>query len=132
MTCMKTICIISICLISASIAVGQTAQDVLQYEHILDQGKKTRKQWGYAYENRNEIQMFFSALFLGYKWMISSQDGVNCTFTPSCSEYGMLAIKKYGAFKGIPMTFDRLTRCHGFNAKDYKLDEHNHLKTDYP
>lgn len=132
MTWAKTICIITSCLISLCFARAQTAADVMQYERLLGYKGEKQQKWAYAHENRNEVQMFFSALFLGYKWFISSQDGVNCTFTPSCSEYGMLAVKKHGAFKGIPMTFDRLTRCHGFNAGKYKLDERTHLKTDYP
>ena len=34
-----------------------------------------------------------------------------CGFTPTCSEYGKIALKKYGTRKGIKMTFLRLMRC---------------------
>nr|WP_306800200.1 membrane protein insertion efficiency factor YidD [Endozoicomonas sp. YOMI1] len=34
-----------------------------------------------------------------------------CRFEPSCSEYGLLAIQKYGAGKGWRMTLNRLKRC---------------------
>ena len=34
-----------------------------------------------------------------------------CTFIPSCSEYMILAIEKYGAFKGFRMGVSRLFRC---------------------
>lgn len=36
---------------------------------------------------------------------------VRCKFTPSCSDYAILAIKKYGAFKGTLKTINRLYRC---------------------
>ena len=34
-----------------------------------------------------------------------------CRFYPSCSEYGRLAIKKYGLFLGLPKTLWRVLRC---------------------
>jgi len=33
-----------------------------------------------------------------------------CNFSPSCSNYSMMSIKRYGAAKGFVMTFDRLAR----------------------
>lgn len=34
-----------------------------------------------------------------------------CKFHPSCSEYGKLALKKYGLLRGLPMTVWRIVRC---------------------
>lgn len=34
-----------------------------------------------------------------------------CRFTPSCSEYTIQAIAKYGAFRGIVMGARRILRC---------------------
>jgi hypothetical protein len=42
---------------------------------------------------------------------------VGCKFTPTCSEYAVLAIKKYGAFKGVILAFGRLCRCTPFSSK---------------
>ena len=50
-------------------------------------------------QNPNELQMILSGLFLTYKTLISSQDQVKCVFTPSCSEYGLMAVKKFGIIK---------------------------------
>lgn len=62
-----------------------------------------------------------------YKKYISSQDGSNCNFKPSCSEYCYLSIKKKGVFWGILNSFDRLTRCNGTRL-GYHLDpESNRL-----
>jgi putative membrane protein insertion efficiency factor len=35
-----------------------------------------------------------------------------CKFHPSCSEYAVLAIRKHGVFRGVPMAVRRLVRCH--------------------
>jgi uncharacterized protein len=34
-----------------------------------------------------------------------------CKYHPSCSEYAVLAIRKYGVFKGIVLAAWRLLRC---------------------
>jgi len=34
-----------------------------------------------------------------------------CKYTPTCSEYGYQAIKKYGVIRGIPKTVWRIMRC---------------------
>jgi putative component of membrane protein insertase Oxa1/YidC/SpoIIIJ protein YidD len=41
---------------------------------------------------------------------------LSCCFTPSCSEYMLLAIKKYGAFIGFFKGVNRLFRCHPPNG----------------
>ena len=38
-----------------------------------------------------------------------------CRFTPTCSQYALEAIEKYGAVKGGRLTFKRLMRCNPFN-----------------
>jgi uncharacterized protein len=79
-------------------------------------------------QNPNELQMILSGLFLTYKTLISSQDQDKCVFTPSCSEYGLMAVKKFGIIKGGISTMDRMTRCNGFNVKKYSFDfKTNHL-----
>ena len=43
-----------------------------------------------------------------------------CVFEPSCSNYTLLAIEKYGALKGFCKGIKRLTRCHPPNCgEDY-------------
>ena len=34
-----------------------------------------------------------------------------CIYKPSCSEYCILAIKKYGVRQGLSMFFERINRC---------------------
>lgn len=35
----------------------------------------------------------------------------NCIYQPTCSNYSVEAIKKYGAYKGLILTMKRLNRC---------------------
>jgi putative membrane protein insertion efficiency factor len=91
-----------------------------------------KKEYVEAKNNKNEVQVVFSGLFLFYKTFFSSQDLTVCTFTPSCSEYGILAVKKFGMVKGGVMTMDRLTRCNGLSPQNYEFDKTNMLLKDDP
>ena len=44
---------------------------------------------------------------------------LRCSFEPSCSEYMILAVKKYGTFKGVAKGINRLLRCHPPGGIDY-------------
>ncbi|KFL45599.1 membrane protein insertion efficiency factor YidD [Sphingobium sp. SA2] len=43
----------------------------------------------------------------------------SCRFAPSCSEYAILAIRKYGAIKGSWLAGKRLMRCHPWGGSGY-------------
>jgi uncharacterized protein len=43
----------------------------------------------------------------------------SCRFTPSCSQYGVEALQKYGALKGGWLTLKRIGRCQPFNPGGY-------------
>lgn len=84
-------------------------------------------------DNNNELEFIFSNLFLFYKSFISSQDFSSCKFSPSCSEYGIIAIKRIGFLEGVVATFDRLTRCHPLILPgEYGYDEETGLFIDEP
>ena len=38
-----------------------------------------------------------------------------CRFYPTCSNYGITAINRYGCIKGGILTFKRVIRCNRFN-----------------
>lgn len=46
-----------------------------------------------------------------YQRKAPKQLRASCRFEPSCSNYGILAINKYGSFKGSIMTIKRIFRC---------------------
>lgn len=53
----------------------------------------------------------FIILIKLYQYLLSPLLGAQCRYTPTCSQYGMEAIKKYGAFKGGWLTLKRIARC---------------------
>lgn len=54
-----------------------------------------------------------------YKYSISPMLPPSCRFTPTCSEYAIEAIKKYGPFNGLWLAVKRLSRCHPWGGKGY-------------
>ncbi|MBQ7579208.1 MAG: membrane protein insertion efficiency factor YidD [Clostridia bacterium] len=62
-----------------------------------------------------------SGFVLLYKYAISPLLPHTCKFTPSCSFYGFLAIKRFGFFKGTFMAIKRVFRCNPFSVggEDY-------------
>ena len=51
-----------------------------------------------------------------YQYAISPMLVSHCRFTPTCSEYAMEAIDRFGAVSGSWMALRRLLRCHPFHA----------------
>lgn len=43
----------------------------------------------------------------------------HCIYVPTCSQYGIEAIQKYGALKGGSLTVLRLLRCNPFAKGGY-------------
>lgn len=47
-----------------------------------------------------------------YRYGISPLIPARCRYTPTCSEYALEALGKYGAGKGAWLTIRRISRCH--------------------
>ncbi len=54
-----------------------------------------------------------------YKREISPMLPPCCRYTPTCSEYAMQAVEKYGAVKGGWLAAKRILRCHPFHEGGY-------------
>jgi len=54
-----------------------------------------------------------------YQWIISPWLGSKCRYTPTCSHYGIEALKKYGPIKGIWLTVKRISKCHPWGGQGY-------------
>lgn len=129
---MKNIVIVFLLLSLQGLSSDCLAQlNAQKYRNIVPDGNRKTEYWQ-AKNNQNEVQVAFSGLFLFYKSFISSQDVTACTFTPSCSEYGILAIKSHGLISGGLMTMDRLTRCNGLSPEKYEVDRKKMLLKDDP
>lgn len=50
-----------------------------------------------------------------YQRGISPMLGPRCRFTPTCSEYCVQAIQKYGVMRGTWKSIRRILRCHPFH-----------------
>jgi len=50
-----------------------------------------------------------------YQYTLSPLIGRHCRFEPSCSNYFILAVQKYGAVRGTLRGLWRVCRCHPFN-----------------
>ena len=50
-----------------------------------------------------------------YQKYISPMKGTKCPYIPSCSQYGLEAIQKYGALKGGLLALWRILRCNPFS-----------------
>jgi putative membrane protein insertion efficiency factor len=70
-------------------------------------------------------------LLRAYKWAISPMFPPACRYVPTCSEYAMEAVERYGALRGGLMALLRLLRCHPFAHGGYdpvvklNLDQQN-------
>jgi len=70
------------------------------------------------------MKKIFKFLFLGiirfYQYVISPITPASCRYIPTCSQYAVEAIQKYGPIKGGWMALKRILRCnpwggHGFD-----------------
>ena len=52
-----------------------------------------------------------------YKILISPMLPKSCKFTPSCSTYCVIAIKRFGVVVGVFYTFERIIKCSHFSKK---------------
>jgi putative membrane protein insertion efficiency factor len=69
------------------------------------------------------MNRFFSMIFVGlirfYQYCISPLLMPACRYTPSCSQYGLEAVKKHGAFVGGRLTVKRFCSCHPWGGHGY-------------
>lgn len=54
-----------------------------------------------------------------YRKAISPWFPPSCKFTPTCSQYGLEAIERFGAVKGGLLTVWRILRCNPWSAGGY-------------
>jgi putative membrane protein insertion efficiency factor len=62
---------------------------------------------------------FLILLIKIYQYTLSPFIGRNCRYTPTCSNYGIEAIRKYGAIKGGWLTIKRVASCNPWGGSGY-------------
>jgi uncharacterized protein len=55
----------------------------------------------------------------GYQRFLSPLLPPSCRFYPTCSQYAILALEKYGFFKGSFLAIKRILKCHPFHPGGY-------------
>ncbi len=53
------------------------------------------------------------------KYLSPLKIGYHCIYTPTCSQYAIEALEKYGVFKGLWLSIRRILRCHPFAKGGY-------------
>lgn len=63
------------------------------------------------------VAKFLRMLVRLYQLTLSPWVGRSCRFVPTCSNYAIEALEKYGAVKGTYLTIYRLLRCHPLGGR---------------
>ncbi|HCS31329.1 MAG: membrane protein insertion efficiency factor YidD [[Eubacterium] siraeum] len=69
------------------------------------------------YKNKMKYVLLFFVKI--YRMTLSKWLPRCCRFTPSCSEYAMIALRRFGAVKGSYLAIRRIIRCNPFSEGGY-------------
>lgn len=70
-------------------------------------------------EKRSVVARALMAAIRWYRRYISPLLPDSCIYSPTCSEYMLEAVQKYGAARGFWLGFKRILRCHPFHRGGY-------------
>lgn len=65
------------------------------------------------------LTKIFIGMIRFYQYAISPYLPPSCRYTPSCSTYGVEALRKYGPFKGGWLTMKRVASCNPWGGSGY-------------
>jgi len=65
------------------------------------------------------VKRFLIAVIRFYQKNISPLTPPSCRFIPTCSQYAVEALEKYGAVKGSWLALKRLSKCHPFHRGEH-------------
>ena len=51
-----------------------------------------------------------------YRFSLAGLLGGRCRYLPTCSEFGLIAVRRFGALRGGLMTARRILRCHPWHV----------------
>ena len=65
------------------------------------------------------MSRLLAALVLAYRATLGPFLGGHCRYQPTCSQYALDAIAKYGPWRGGWRAAKRIARCHPFGGRGY-------------
>ncbi|MDD3167871.1 MAG: membrane protein insertion efficiency factor YidD [Eubacteriales bacterium] len=65
------------------------------------------------------LKRIIMLLIRGYQKFISPMFPATCRFYPTCSQYFLQAVEKYGACRGSFLGIKRILKCHPFHPGGY-------------
>jgi hypothetical protein len=65
------------------------------------------------------VQILVLGLLRAYKWALSPLLPPACRYVPTCSDYALEAVDRFGVARGSWMAVARLLRCHPFARGGY-------------
>ena len=65
------------------------------------------------------IRVLLAGVIRAYQLALSPLLGQRCRFYPSCSQYALQAVMRFGVLKGGWLALRRLARCHPWHAGGY-------------
>ena len=65
------------------------------------------------------MKQFVTSAIRFYQRQISPLSPPRCRYIPTCSEYALEAVEKYGAVKGSWLAAKRILRCNPFHKGGY-------------
>jgi len=72
---------------------------------------------------KSSFRTLLVAPFIGliqlYKMVISPWMGPKCRYTPTCSQYAIDALRKYGMIKGLWKALRRISKCHPWGGSGF-------------
>lgn len=67
----------------------------------------------------NPLLLILVGLVRAYRWGVSPFIIPSCRFAPSCSEYALEALIRFGALRGGYLAVRRILRCHPWGGTGY-------------
>lgn len=68
---------------------------------------------------RGPAALVVRAVIRGYQRFLSPALGKSCRYTPTCSQYALEAVGRFGVLKGGWMASKRIGRCHPLHETGY-------------
>lgn len=96
--------------------IAKKGSSGMTYEEVFSELKILLTGW---FSGMAMVKKLFLIIIVFYQRFLSPLKAPSCRFYPCCSAYAWQAVGKYGAIKGVFLTFRRICRCHPFHPGGY-------------